>query len=85
MQDAPGGEARRAALARTLAPEPDIMLLDDNFASIVKAVMWGRNVYDSIAKFIQFQLTQQRNDPAHVPVHPANHRGETLRCIGPIG
>jgi len=35
----------------------DIILLDDNFSSIVKAVMWGRNVYDSIAKFIQFQLT----------------------------
>jgi Ca2+ transporting ATPase len=35
----------------------DIVLTDDNFASIVKAVMWGRNVYDSIAKFIQFQLT----------------------------
>lgn len=31
--------------------------LDDNFSSIVKAVMWGRNVYDSIAKFLQFQLT----------------------------
>ncbi|KAA8594018.1 hypothetical protein FQN60_004852 [Etheostoma spectabile] len=35
----------------------DIILTDDNFRSIVKAVMWGRNVYDSIAKFLQFQLT----------------------------
>ncbi|XP_042884673.1 plasma membrane calcium-transporting ATPase 2-like isoform X1 [Penaeus japonicus] len=35
----------------------DIVLTDDNFTSIVKAVMWGRNVYDSIAKFLQFQLT----------------------------
>lgn len=35
----------------------DIILTDDNFNSIVKAVMWGRNVYDSIAKFLQFQLT----------------------------
>ncbi|CAF4087882.1 unnamed protein product, partial [Rotaria magnacalcarata] len=35
----------------------DIILVDDNFNSIVKAVMWGRNVYDSIAKFLQFQLT----------------------------
>jgi len=35
----------------------DIILTDDNFTSIVKAVMWGRNVYDSIAKFLQFQLT----------------------------
>ncbi|CAK5044484.1 unnamed protein product [Meloidogyne enterolobii] len=35
----------------------DIILTDDNFTSIVKAVMWGRNIYDSIAKFLQFQLT----------------------------
>lgn len=31
--------------------------MDDNFASIVQAIKWGRNVYDSISKFIQFQLT----------------------------
>ena len=35
----------------------DIILMDDNFESLVKAVMWGRNVYDSISKFLQFQLT----------------------------
>ena len=35
----------------------DILLMDDNFASIVQAIKWGRNVYDSISKFIQFQLT----------------------------
>ncbi|RNA01097.1 plasma membrane calcium-transporting ATPase [Brachionus plicatilis] len=35
----------------------DIILTDDNFNSIVKAVMWGRNVYESIAKFLQFQMT----------------------------
>ena len=34
-----------------------IILLDDNFSSLVKAVMWGRNIYDSIRKFLQFQLT----------------------------
>ena len=34
-----------------------IMLMDDNFSSIVQAVKWGRNIYDSIRKFIQFQLT----------------------------
>ena len=34
-----------------------IILLDDNFNSIVKAVMWGRNIYDSVRKFLQFQLT----------------------------
>uniref|UniRef100_A0A5F9C9N2 Calcium-transporting ATPase n=1 Tax=Oryctolagus cuniculus TaxID=9986 RepID=A0A5F9C9N2_RABIT len=35
----------------------DIILTDDNFTNIVKAVMWGRNVYNSISKFLQFQLT----------------------------
>nr|CCA14985.1 plasma membrane calcium ATPase putative [Albugo laibachii Nc14] len=35
----------------------DIILMDDNFTSIVSAIKWGRNVYDSIAKFLQFQLT----------------------------
>jgi len=35
----------------------DIVILDDNFKSIVRSVMWGRNVYDNIRKFLQFQLT----------------------------
>eukprot|EP00026_Physarum_polycephalum_P001641 Phypoly_transcript_01643.p1 GENE.Phypoly_transcript_01643~~Phypoly_transcript_01643.p1 ORF type:complete len:1033 (+),score=152.15 Phypoly_transcript_01643:95-3193(+) len=34
-----------------------IVLLDDNFASIIKAILWGRNIFDAIRKFIQFQLT----------------------------
>jgi len=32
----------------------DIIVMDDNFASIVKACMWGRNIYDNIRKFLQF-------------------------------
>ncbi len=35
----------------------DIIIQDDNFASIVKACKWGRNVYDNIRRFLQFQLT----------------------------
>jgi P-type E1-E2 ATPase len=34
----------------------DILLLDSNMLSIVKAVMWGRNVYAGITKFLQFQV-----------------------------
>lgn len=34
-----------------------IILMDDNFASIVKGMMWGRAVNDSVKKFLQFQLT----------------------------
>jgi len=32
----------------------DIIIQDDNFASIVKACKWGRNVYDNIRRFLQF-------------------------------
>ena len=34
-----------------------IILMDDNFSSIVKAIMWGRSVNDAVAKFLQFQIT----------------------------
>ncbi|KAI9803719.1 MAG: plasma membrane calcium [Piccolia ochrophora] len=34
-----------------------IILMDDNFSSIVKAVMWGRAVNDAVSKFLQFQIT----------------------------
>lgn len=34
-----------------------IILMDDNFASIVKAMMWGRAVNDAVKKFLQFQIT----------------------------
>lgn len=34
----------------------DILLLDNNFNSIVSAVKWGRNVYAGITKFLQFQV-----------------------------
>lgn len=33
------------------------MLLDNNFASIISAALWGRNVYASVTRFLQFQLT----------------------------
>jgi len=35
----------------------DIIIMDDNFSSIVQSVMWGRSVYDNIRRFLQFQLT----------------------------
>jgi P-type Ca2+ transporter type 2B len=35
----------------------DIILLDDNFESVVNSVKWGRNVYASTRKFLQFQIT----------------------------
>lgn len=35
----------------------DIVILDDKFSSIVRAITWGRAVYDNIRKFLQFQVT----------------------------
>ncbi|XP_031251530.1 putative calcium-transporting ATPase 13, plasma membrane-type [Pistacia vera] len=35
----------------------DIIILDDNFSSVVTVLKWGRCVYNNIQKFIQFQLT----------------------------
>ncbi|RVX21757.1 putative calcium-transporting ATPase 13, plasma membrane-type [Vitis vinifera] len=35
----------------------DIIILDDNFASVATVLRWGRCVYNNIQKFIQFQLT----------------------------
>jgi P-type Ca2+ transporter type 2C len=35
----------------------NIILLDDSFATIVRAVHWGRSLYENIQRFLQFQLT----------------------------
>ncbi|CAH0017820.1 unnamed protein product [Clonostachys rhizophaga] len=34
-----------------------IILMDDNFTSIVTALKWGRAVNDAVQKFLQFQIT----------------------------
>ena len=35
----------------------DIILMDDDFSSIINAIMWGRSVNDAVSKFLQFQIT----------------------------
>lgn len=35
----------------------DIVLLDDSFSTIVKAISFGRNIYSNFQRFITFQLT----------------------------
>lgn len=35
----------------------DIVLLNDSFSTIIKAVQWGRGIYENFQRFIQFQLT----------------------------
>jgi Ca2+ transporting ATPase len=39
----------------------DIIIVDDSFTSVVKACSWGRNIYDNIKAFLQFQLTVNVN------------------------
>jgi len=60
--DAPALKAADVGLAMnsgtSVAKEAsDIVVLDDNFSSIVSSIKWGRCVYDNIRKFLQFQLT----------------------------
>ena len=35
----------------------DIIIMDNNFTSIVVAIIYGRSIYENIRKFLQFQLT----------------------------
>jgi len=61
--DAPALKEANVGLAMNIAgtevakDASDIVILDDNFSSIVAAIKWGRSVFDNIQKFIQFQLT----------------------------
>jgi len=59
----------------------DIIIMDDNFASIVKAVMWGRCVRQNIQKFLQFQLTVNMVALTMALVAAAADKGEPLRPI----
>lgn len=52
LKKADVGFAMGIAGTETAREAADIILLDDNFSSIVVAVLWGRNIYDSIRKFL---------------------------------
>jgi len=59
----------------------DITIMDDNFSSIVKTVMWGRNIFDNIRKFLQFQLTVNLAALVTAFVSAASKQGEPLKPV----
>jgi Ca2+-transporting ATPase len=68
-----------------------IVLLDDNFSSIVKAIMWGRAVSDAVKKFLQVSLdvhssSRNRFPDLHTLPVPNNHyihlRRTSIRLSG---
>ncbi|KAJ3089614.1 Calcium-transporting ATPase 10, plasma membrane-type [Quaeritorhiza haematococci] len=51
------GFSMGVAGTQTAINASDIVLLDDNFVSLVAAIRWGRNVLNCVRKFLQFQLS----------------------------
>eukprot|EP00897_Mesotaenium_endlicherianum_P006363 jgi/Mesen1/5755/ME000292S04848 len=57
LKEADIGLAMGIAGTEVAKESADIVVLDDNFATIVGVAKWGRSVYNNIQKFVQFQLT----------------------------
>ncbi|KAK7396224.1 hypothetical protein VNO78_17076 [Psophocarpus tetragonolobus] len=57
LREADIGLAMGIAGSEVAKENADVIILDDNFTTIVNVVKWGRAVYINIQKFVQFQLT----------------------------
>ncbi|XP_042049557.1 calcium-transporting ATPase 4, plasma membrane-type-like [Salvia splendens] len=57
MHEADIGLAMGIAGTEVAKESADVIVLDDNFSTIVNVAKWGRSVYINIQKFVQFQLT----------------------------
>ncbi|XP_055809063.1 putative calcium-transporting ATPase 11, plasma membrane-type [Solanum dulcamara] len=57
LNEADIGFAMGIAGTEVAKESADIIVLDDNFSTIVNVAKWGRSVYINIQKFVQFQLT----------------------------
>ncbi len=85
--DAPALKAADVGLAMGIAgtkvaqSASSIVILDDKFGSIVKAILWGRSVYDNIRKFLQFQVTVNFVALILVFVGAVNGKGTPLNAV----
>mmetsp|Transcript_16307 Transcript_16307/g.26923 ORF Transcript_16307/g.26923 Transcript_16307/m.26923 type:complete len:1033 (-) Transcript_16307:210-3308(-) len=59
----------------------DIILLDDNFGSIQRAVLWGRNVFACINKFLQFQFAINLTSVLLTLIAAATNKGTPLNAV----
>lgn len=59
----------------------DIIITDDSFTAVVNACSWGRNVFDNIQRFLQFQLTVNVNALITVFICSALMKGTPLQAI----
>ncbi|WOG93018.1 hypothetical protein DCAR_0312297 [Daucus carota subsp. sativus] len=57
LHEADIGLAMGIAGTEVAKESADVIILDDNFSTIVTVARWGRSVYVNIQKFVQFQLT----------------------------
>ncbi|XP_062098690.1 calcium-transporting ATPase 1-like [Humulus lupulus] len=57
LHEADIGLAMGIAGTEVAKESADVIILDDNFSTIVTVGKWGRSVYINIQKFVQFQLT----------------------------
>ncbi|ERN05168.1 hypothetical protein AMTR_s00053p00213400 [Amborella trichopoda] len=57
LHEADIGLAMGIAGTEVAKENADVIILDDNFSTIVNVTKWGRAVYINIQKFVQFQLT----------------------------
>lgn len=57
LKNADVGLAMGIAGTEVAREASDIIILDDSFASITRAVLWGRSLYENIQRFLLFQLT----------------------------
>jgi len=66
----PGGNGTRVIRGTELAqmPAADMVLTDDNFATVVAAVEEGRTIYDNIRKFIKYTLSSNVGEIAGLMV-----------------